>query len=299
METGALQTSYELCKAITREHAKSFYYATQFFPPEKQWATYAVYGFCRFTDDLVDKADGALPRPTIQRNLDDWREKLMAAYEQGESPDPILAAYIDTARRFEVPQQYALDLISGTEMDLHCNRYPTFEALRVFCYRVASVVGLMMAHVIGTATAQAREYAIDMGIAMQLTNILRDVGEDLQRERIYLPLEDLDQFNYSPTQLQQRVINEQFIALMHFEIERARSYYRQAEPGIELLSADGRFAVRLAARLYQGILRVIEQNHYDVFSRRATVPGWKKHLISARTLAQPAGRRLLRGLGLG
>ena len=165
--------------------------------------------------------------------------------------------------------------------------------MRVFCYRVASVVGLMMSHVIGFE-GEALPYAIDLGIAMQLTNILRDIGEDLDRGRIYIPADEMAQFGYSEADLHARVRNRAFEELMRFQVRRARQYYAASNPGIALLSADGRFAVRVASDVYRGILQRIEQSGYDVFDRRASVAAAQKYWITARSMALPIARRSFR-----
>lgn len=175
-------------------------------------------------------------------------------------------------------------------MDREGRRYRNFDELKLFCYRVASVVGLMMMHVIGFRE-DPRERAIELGIALQLTNILRDIGEDLRRGRVYLPLDEMREFGYSEAEMEARVRNEAFIRLMQYQAGRARSYYRAAQPGIALLDRRGRFAVEVAARVYAGILDRIEESGYDVFDRRAVVPAARKYWITARTLALPAMRR--------
>lgn len=177
-------------------------------------------------------------------------------------------------------------------MDLEGVRYRTFDDLRVFCYRVASTVGLMMSHVIGYH-GDALRYAEDLGIAMQLTNILRDVGEDLGRGRVYLPAEEMARFGYSETELRQRARTPAFVDLMQFQAERARHFYAISMPGIALLRPEGRFAVETAARVYRGILGQIEKLDYDVFGRRAVVPAWRKYGITARALAGPVARQSL------
>ena len=168
-------------------------------------------------------------------------------------------------------------------MDLNATRYQTFEELRVFCYRVASVVGLMMSHVIGYRDP-ALPHAIDLGIAMQLTNILRDVGEDLDRGRIYLPTEDLQRFHYTEADLRSKLHNSAFQNLMQFEAARARGYYASAQPGIELLSNQGRFAVKIASDVYREILTQIERSRYRVFSQRAVVSKSQKYWLTAKAL---------------
>lgn len=287
-----IEHCYRRAAAATAVGSKSFYFATRFFPPELARSAHAVYWFCRHTDDLVDEApsiaDGAAA-------LEAWERAFLQAWDTGRSTDPILRIFVATARRHGIPQEYPLELIEGMRMDLRGTRYADFTALRVFCYRVASVVGLMMCHVIGFREP-ATTHAIDLGIALQLTNILRDVGEDLRRGRIYLPAEDLERFRYSEDDLRAGRINDRFLALMRFQIDRAEEYYRRAEPGIPLLHTDGRFAVRVAADVYRGILREIAQNGYDVFERRAVVPATRKYWITARTMAGPVARHTLHRL---
>ncbi len=277
----------------TAAGSKSFYHAARFFPPEIERAAHGVYWFCRTTDDLVDEA----PDPaTAARRLDEWDSALRSALKGGAVEDPVLRLFARVAAEYGIPHEYPLELVEGMRMDLAMDlrglRYRNFDELRVFCYRVASVVGLMMMHVIGFR-GEPRRHAIDLGIALQLTNILRDVGEDLGRGRVYLPLEEIEAAGYTETQLMARVRNGNFIRLMEFQAARARQYYTSAEPGIALLDKRGRFAVEVAARVYAGILRQIEKSGYDVFERRAVVPAAQKYWITARALALPAVRRYL------
>lgn len=287
-----IEQCYQRAAAATAVGSKSFYFATRFFPPHLARAAHAVYWFCRHTDDLVDEAPSVAAGAVA---LAEWERALNDAWESGWSPQPILRIFVETARRFEIPREYPLELIEGMRMDLRGTAYPDFESLRVFCYRVASVVGLMMCHVIGFRDP-APTHAIDLGIALQLTNILRDVGEDLRRGRVYLPAEDLARFVYDVTDLRTATIDDRFRALMQFQIARAEEYYRRAEPGIALLHTDGQFAVRVAADVYRGILREIEQNGYDVFGRRAVVPSSRKAWITARSMAVPMAKHTLHRL---
>ena len=287
-----IEQCYQRAAAATAVGSKSFYFATRFFPPHLARAAHAVYWFCRHTDDLVDEAPSVAAGAVA---LAEWERALNDAWESGWSPQPILRIFVETARRFGIPREYPLELIEGMRMDLRGTAYPDFESLRVFCYRVASVVGLMMCHVIGFRDP-APTHAIDLGIALQLTNILRDVGEDLRRGRVYLPAEDLTQFVYDVTDLRTATIDDRFRALMQFQIARAEEYYRRAEPGIALLHTDGQFAVRVAADVYRGILREIEQNGYDVFGRRAVVPSSRKAWITARSMAVPMAKHTLHRL---
>jgi phytoene synthase len=281
-----LDQLYEQAALVTGAGSRSFYFATRFFPHELSRSAHAIYWFCRHTDDLVDECATA---EQGRRDLEEWASALERTLS-GETPaDPILQVFQDTMMRFQIPHEYPRELLEGMRMDLDCVRYESFPALRVFCYRVASVVGLMMSHIIGFRPG-ALEYAVDLGIAMQLTNILRDVGEDLRRGRIYLPADEMRMFGYTEADLRAHAKNRHFLELMKFQVARARRYYQRALPGIELLDPAGRFAVRIAADVYCEILGQIERSGYDVFENRAVVPATRKYWISARAMAAPAAR---------
>ncbi len=289
-----LEALYRQAAEQTAKHSKSFYFATRFFPPDLARAAHAVYWFCRHTDDLADECE------TIEQGRSDieaWDEKLREAEHLGTSTHPVLHVFFDTVHRFGIPLEYAFELIQGMRMDLTLSRYSTFSELHLFCYRVASVVGLMMSWVIGFEQEGDRDtalpYAVDLGIAMQLTNILRDVGEDLERNRIYLPQDELAQFGYSEQEMLQRVRNEQFRNLMRFQVQRAREYYEKGNRGIRLLHHQGRFSVKIASDVYREILARIEQSDFDVFERRAIVPSARKYMLTARNLAGPIARRTM------
>ncbi len=280
-----LDSHYRDAARATSAGTRSFYFATRFFPRPLARSAHAVYWFCRHTDDLVDECvtvdDG-------RRDLEAWARDVESALAGQQPSHPVLKVFLDTVSRCSIPREYPLELIEGMRMDLEQTRYATFADLRVFCYRVASVVGLMMSHVIGFAAGNRGEVlgrAVDLGIAMQLTNILRDIGEDLDRGRIYLPQEDLDRFGYSEKSFRARLHNPAFETLMRFQAARARAFYEAARPGIGLLAPSGRFAVHIASDVYAGILTRIEASHYDVFNRRAYVPATRKYWITARRLA--------------
>jgi phytoene synthase len=282
-----LNELYAEAASVTAQHSKSFYFATRFFPKRLAQSAHAVYWFCRHTDDLVDEC------PTLEdgrRDLEAWARQVEGGLRGEPVEHPVLVTFLDAVKRHAIPHQYPLELIEGMRMDLEKTRYRTFEELRVFCYRVASVVGLMMTHVIGFR-GDALKYAEDLGIAMQLTNILRDLGEDLDRGRIYLPADEMERFGYSEEDFRNRVRNDAFRELMQFQVERARRYYAAAEPGIALLSSDGRFAVKVASDVYRGILRQIERSEYDVFEQRAFVPASRKYWITARCMTLPIVQR--------
>ncbi|PSN19869.1 phytoene synthase [filamentous cyanobacterium CCP5] len=275
-----IDEAYELCRRITAECSKTFYLGTLLMAPEKRRAIWAIYVWCRRTDELVD---GPQSQNTNESTLDRWEAHLESIFA-GNPIDDVDLAMVDTLERFPLDMQPFRDMIAGQRMDLHRSRYETFSELELYCYRVAGTVGLMSTTVMGVDSSQYTapwhcpqlqqapiEEAIALGIANQLTNILRDVGEDVRRGRIYLPLEDLERFNYTETDLIQGVIDSRWRDLMQFQIQRARTFYRVAEKGIGRLSEDARWPVWSALILYRKILEVIEENQYDVFNRRAFV----------------------------
>ena len=270
----SLTNAYEYCRQIARHHAKTFYLATLFLPKRQQNPIFAMYALLRTVDDLVDLAEdkltnGQLTREDINRSIDDWKTRLGECYAGQHRNDPILMAWHDTLRHYAIPIELPLDLIDGVAMDIEFTPFETFDELYVYCYKVASVVGLMTAEIFGYSDRKALQHAIDLGIAMQLTNILRDIGEDIGRGRIYLPLEDLRRFNYSHREFMSKTMNRNFVELMKFQIGRARRYYESSEKGIPMLQKESRFAVGISSRNYSDILKAIEQNDYDVFNRRA------------------------------
>lgn len=283
----SLEDAYELCRQVTATYSKTFYLGTMLMPEEKRRAIWAIYVWCRRTDELVDGPKAEL---TTDATLDAWEANLETIFAGHPLEDPDVAL-IDTLERFPIDIQPFRDMIAGQRMDLYRSRYETFEELELYCYRVAGTVGLMSASVMGVdgdrtlppwsqplSSNTPTEEAIALGIANQLTNILRDVGEDARRGRIYLPLEDLERFNYSEKDLFKEVVDDRWRELMQFQIRRARQFYNNAERGIGSLSRDARFPVWAALMLYRKILDVIEENHYDVFTKRAYVPGWRKML---------------------
>jgi 15-cis-phytoene synthase len=259
-----LDEAYQHCDKITRTHSRSFFLSTQLLPPKKRRAIRALYAFCRTSDDLVDNA-----QQDAVRSLARWVALVHAP--QAPPDHPVLLAWNDTAAHYAIPQSLIDELLAGVAMDLTVSRYATFEELWLYCYRVASVVGLISMQIIGYGEGAAR-YAVRLGVALQLTNILRDVGEDAARGRVYLPQEDLAWFGISADDILHCRLDERFRQLMRFEIARANLLYEQSWPGIALLSADSRLAVGAAAEIYRGILAKIAVNGYDVFNCRARVP---------------------------
>lgn len=265
--------AYRSCADVIREHSKSFYFSARLLPNGKRQGIMALYAFCRLSDDIVDRADAqsaqlsAETRSQAADALDLWacanRSQVVAL------DNPVIAAWADTRMRCTIPSELADDLIAGVRMDLTVNRYQTWDDLWLYCYRVASTVGLMSIYITGADTMDAVPYAVQLGIALQLTNILRDVGEDARAGRVYLPQEDLDRFGYTEEMLYEGVVNRQFINLMRFQIARANALYEAAAPGIAMLPADSRVAVAAASTLYRGILTKIAGANYSVFTHRA------------------------------
>jgi phytoene synthase len=275
-----LAESYRHCEHVAKTQAKNFYYSFVTLPPERKAAMCAIYAFMRYSDDVSDEA-GADRTKTEQMRA--WRVALDRAFAGDYGDNLILPAFHDTVERYRIPARYFHELIDGTEMDLTKNRYETWDELHLYCYRVASLVGFVCIHVWGfdEADGRALKYAEACGLALQLTNILRDVKEDAERDRIYLPQEDLRRFGVSEEDLKRGVVNDAFRALMRFEAERAREFYRQALELFPLVHAPGRPTLAIMVRIYRGILESIERNNYDVYSQRAHVSTPEKIRIVA------------------
>ncbi|MDA0711634.1 MAG: presqualene diphosphate synthase HpnD [bacterium] len=254
----------------------NFYYAFVFLPQKKREAIFAAYAFSRHTDDLVDNATS---REDASIHIDAWREELHACYH-GSPTHPIARNLQHVLTDFPIPQTHFLSLIDGVEMDLTHNRYQTFDDLYQYCYRVASVVGLICIEIFGYSQPETKQYAINLGLALQLTNILRDVHTDYQLDRIYLPTEDLQAFSYSEADLSRREYNGNFRELMQFQALRARNYYREAE---RILPGEDRatlFPAQIMGRIYQELLAQIERCDYNVFEGRVRLSNPRKFRIA-------------------
>ncbi len=268
-EEKLLKDAYAYCQEITAEHSRSFYIASSLLPEEKRQAVRALYAFCRITDDIVDNPEG-----NVAANLTQWQRH---AFSNTPPPDDLPAlAWADARQRYQIPARYAEQLVEGVSRDLDQDRYETFTDLATYSYSVASTVGLMSMHIIGFSDPEAIPYAIKLGLALQMTNILRDVGEDWQRGRLYLPQEELDAFGLTEDDIAAGEVTDKWREFMRYQIERTRQLYEESWMGIQMLHKDGRFAIAAAAGLYRGILDSIEANDYDVFNYRAHVTTWGK-----------------------
>lgn len=281
IEDTKLRFAYGHCRSITRKHAKTFYMATRFLPYHKQRSIFAIYGLCRTLDDIVDETPGLLTKKARKKaeiidSLEKFRIQLVSAYHGVEQQNSVLIAFSDVLNRYHISLEHPLTLLDGMKMDLVKNRYKNFDELYEYSYKVASVVGLMTAEIFGYKNPKAVNHAVELGIAMQLTNILRDVGEDLSKNRIYLPKEELNRFGITEADLFRGEITPAFIELMKFQIDRARDYYQRADQGISMLEKDSRLPVLLARENYSRILDKIEENHYQVFNQRAYLSAAEK-----------------------
>ena len=281
-----IRSAYSYCESVTRKHAKSFHFAASFLPREKREQVFPIYAFCRHVDDEIDEisdGDEAAAVEAVER----WKSRLERVYADSYDPSlesdrghrDVFIAWRHMLSKFDIPIEYPLDLIKGVVQDTYKKRYTEFSELYEYSYRVASTVGLMSSEILGYSDKSALEYAEAMGIGMQLTNILRDIKEDAERGRIYLPREDLDRFGIEESELMSGKMSERFREMMKFQIARARDYYLKGERGIPLLDADSRFTVLLASRVYGRILDEIERLDYDVFSKRASTSKVQKLLM--------------------
>ena len=288
---------FEYARKLTAEFSKSFYMSGKMLPKERRWATYALYGFCRYADNLVDKPRNR-SKDEILTEVDGFENELRLAYRTGESEHPVISSFIVVAKKYGIPMEYPLDLIEGVKMDINKNRYENFDELYVFCYRVAAVVGLMMTHVMGYRSEAAFEYAEKLGIAMQLTNILRDIKEDKDMNRIYLPLDELKEYGLSAKDVLNENMNERFNEFMQFQVARAHQYYDEAQAGIAMLENEVQFAIYSASRVYRGILYQIEERDFNPFIGRVFVSQRKKLTILFHELLKKKTRGLQERLHL-
>jgi phytoene synthase len=264
-----LENAYQKCADLTQKHSRTFYMAASLLPADKRRAVHALYAFCRVSDDMVDRGE-----MDAKEQLAAWRQRTVL--DVNPESDSIALAWLDARRSYRIPPLFADQLLQGVSNDLDKVRYNTFDELTKYCYGVACTVGLMSMHITGYQGPDAFPYAIRLGVALQLTNILRDVGEDWRMGRLYLPKEELDAFGLDEEHIACGEVTENWRAFMRFQIDRARALYAAAMPGIQLLNPDGRFAIAAAAELYQSILTKIEENDYDVFHRRASLSKWDK-----------------------
>lgn len=267
----------DIAKEISKKSKSSFYYAFNLLPAEQRDAMNTVYAFCRETDDIVD--EGNLPDDFKHEKLRKWRIELEKSL-QGHSDYPLINKLSKTIQHFNIPLEPFFDLIKGMEMDLQKKRYLTFDDLQNYCYNVASTVGLMCIEIFGYRHPSAKDFAINLGIALQLTNILRDVKKDAEKGRIYLPKEDLDKFNYFESDVLNNNYNENFQRMMHYQVERAKNYFDAATDCLNLEDKKAMFAARAMQHIYYRMLKKIVDADYDVYNNKIRISTAKKVGIS-------------------
>ncbi|UCG03768.1 MAG: phytoene/squalene synthase family protein [Candidatus Heimdallarchaeota archaeon] len=279
----SLEASYKKCLQWMAVHSKSFYFASRFLPHEQRKSVAALYAFCRLADDIVDEAPEGTCIKEITDLLYDLKTVVERLAENFVTTDPILQAFGDTIQRHNIPINYIHELIEGVRMDLTKKEYQTDEELDLYMYRVASTVGLMMTHIfLENPAPHTLARAADLGKAMQLTNILRDIKEDFNKGRIYLPEETRKIYRVSKKDLKKKIVKENLKALIRYESERARAFYRIADLGIEELPPAAAYTVKVASRIYKEILNEIKRLNYQVLSQRAIVSKFRKILIALR-----------------
>ena len=272
---------WRACEAIASSHGRSFYLASRMLPPARKRAVLATYAWCRITDDIVDRA--------AERGVEATARALYAWEAELDAPThPVAIAFAASRERFGVPEGPARDLVTGVRMDIVPGTYASWDELRTYCFHVAGTVGLLVAPILGCDDPDASRYAVDLGVAMQLTNILRDVAEDAEMGRLYLPLDEIAAFGCDPDAILAGTPGPRFRELMAFEVARARALYREALKGVPALVPSGRLATLAAARLYAGILDEIEAMDHDVFRGRAFVPAPRKARLLASASASVA-----------
>lgn len=265
-------TPHDYCRDKTAKSGSSFYYSFLFLPAEKRQAIMALYAYCREVDDVVDEChDPALAATKLAW----WRGEVEALYA-GRPTHPVTLALKDVLPRFNLPKEQFLEIIDGMEMDLTQTRYLDFKGLSLYCYRVASVVGLLAAEIFGSTDKRTQKYALDLGMAFQLTNIIRDVGEDARRGRIYLPIDELQRFNVPAKDILEARESDNFKALMRFQIERAKQYYAQALAHLPAADRKSQRPGLMMAEIYGTLLDEIERDGCRVLTHRTSLPPMRK-----------------------
>lgn len=274
----ATRADWRACHDLSRQHGRTFFFASHLLPPAQRRSILAAYAWCRVADDIVDRAP-TTGRTAAARALDAWEAQL------GNPVDPIAVAFAEAREQYGIPEEPVRDLVTGIRMDLDPSQFATWGDLRQYAYHVAGTIGLIAAPVLGCRDERALPRAVDLGVAMQLTNILRDVAEDARMGRLYLPLADLERFGVDPASVLAGRPDGRFRDLMAFEVERARELYAAAQPGIRSLSPPGRVTALASSQLYAKILDRIEAQGNDPFAGRAVVP------TSAKIFAMPGVAR--------
>ena len=277
----ALLASYEECKRLNSLHGKTYYLATLLLPKDRRPYVHALYGFARYADEIVDDLASTLTPSEKAALLQKWSAALLADLQVGESSYHIGRALVDTASKFKIPHQHFVAFLHSMEMDLTITEYPNYEALLEYVYGSAAVIGLQMVPILGYSDERAFAAAEKLGIAFQLANFIRDVGEDLDRGRIYLPLDELAKFGVDRAMLEQRTLTPEIIAALKFQIARVRQLQAESAAGIDYLDKVSRPCIRAASELYCGIVDEVEAIGYDIFNKRAKTSTARRARVAA------------------
>jgi phytoene synthase len=289
----SLRESYEACRKLNAKHGKTYYLATQLLPTGKRPYVHALYGFARYADEIVDDLSSTLSNQEKSDWLKTWGDKFLDDLKIGESQDPICRAVVDTVNRWQIPHEYFESFLHSMRMDLTVTQYETYEDLYEYVYGSAAVIGLQMVPILEPTDQQAYERAKELGVAFQLANFVRDVGEDLARGRIYLPLAELRKFGVTRSTLEAGIATDAIKSALKFQIKRVKELEEKSRAGILLLHPSSQPCIAAAQILYCGIVDAVEEIDYEVFAKRATVslgrrlrvalPAWVKAVKARRT----------------
>ncbi len=281
-----LQDSFEKCRVLNAAHGKTYYLATLLLPPSKRPFVHALYGFARYADEIVDDLSSTLTGEQKAQWLTSWSDKFFEDFDSGTSDDEICKATIYTAKQFNIQKAHFEAFIHSMKMDLTTTSYETYDDLYEYVYGSAAVIGLQMVPILEPSSQDAYKYATDLGVAFQLANFIRDVGEDLERGRIYLPLSELRQFGVTPETLKSRVVTDDLRAALRFQIARVHELEERSRAGISLLNPASQPCINAARILYCQIADEVEKIDFDVFSKRAKVSTWRRISVAGRAWLQ-------------
>jgi phytoene synthase len=288
----ALQASYAECKRLNSLHGKTYYLATLLLPAHKRPYVHALYGFARYADEIVDDLASTLSPQEKADALRIWSKGVLADLKSGTSSDHIGRALVDTVQTFKIPHQHFVDFLHSMEMDLTVTQYQTFEDLHEYVYGSAAVIGLEMVPILGYSDDRAFDAAQKLGIAFQLANFIRDVSEDLDRGRVYLPLQELAEYGVTRDLLEKRKLTPEIIAALKFQIARVRKLQAEANDGIKFLDKESRPCIRAASELYCGIVDEVEAIGYDIFEKRATTSTARRARVAGLAYIQAISARI-------
>ncbi len=294
-----LRESYERCRRLNAQHGKTYYLATLLLPPVKRPYVHALYGFARYADEIVDDLSSTLTDEEKAAWLGDWGQAFLDDLDRGWSDDPVCQAVVDTVQRWQIPREHFTAFLHSMAMDLTVTEYATYDALYEYVYGSAAVIGLQMVPILEPTSPLAYDYAMDLGIAFQLANFIRDVPEDLDRGRVYLPLDELAQFDVTRETLERRVAAPEVVAALSFQVDRVRELEERSRPGVDLLHPSSRDCIEAARVLYCGIVNEVERQGFNVFARRATVPLSRRLAVAGPALLRARRARRRFGAGAG